>query len=118
MSNVYLVSLFYANDTSPISQHNSNQVNPNAFYALTDLVGSPNPSLEIRVGYMGICVSSLTEDWICSPHASTLARTINDTNPITGDPLNLIWIADNFRSQVVFSGLMYFSLFSISSQLF
>jgi hypothetical protein len=110
MNNVYLLSLSYANDTSPTPHYYSDQVNPNISSTFASLVSTnttPISPLEIRVGYMGFCMPDFTGNWICSRHASSLAKTINDTKPMIGDPFNLIWIANNFQSQIVFSGLMY-----------
>jgi hypothetical protein len=110
MNNVYLLSLSYQPPTTP--KLDASQVNPSISTTFTNLVSTnstPIPSLEVRVGYMGFCMPDSTGDWICSRHADSLAKTINSTHPMTGDPLNLIWIAKNFQSQIVFDGLMYVS---------
>ena len=110
MNNVYLISLSYTDDTAPASHYDPEQVNPNISSTFASLVSTnptPGPSWEIRVGYMGFCMPDSTGDWICSRHATSLAKTINETEPRIGDPLNLIWIAKNFQSQIVFVGLMY-----------
>jgi len=43
--------------------------------------------------------------WVCAPSAETLANAVKDSRT-DGDPLNLIWIAKNFKSQLIFDGLM------------
>jgi hypothetical protein len=109
MNNVYLLSLSYTNDTSPTSHYDSSQVNPNissTFATLASSSSSSSSSLEIRVGYLGFCMPDSTGNWVCSRHASNLAKIINDSKPIMDDPLNLIWIANNFQSRIVFDGLM------------
>jgi len=112
MNNVYLLSLSYTNDTSPTSHYEPEQVNPiisSAFAGLSSTNTTSHPSLEIRVGYMGFCMPDSTGQWICSRDATSLAKTINDTESMIGDPLNLIWIAKNFQGQIVFAGLLYLS---------
>ena len=63
-------------------------------------------SLEVRVGYMGLCIKETSGLWVCSKSANALANTIRETKSTAGDPLNLIWLANNYKSQVFFSGLM------------
>jgi hypothetical protein len=46
-----------------------------------------------------------SELWVCARSAERLVNTIKD-GPTNGDPLNLLWIANNFKSQLVFDGLM------------
>lgn len=103
MNNVYLLSLSYA---STPSHQDAVQVNPSISTTFANLT-TPAPALQVRVGYMGFCMPDSTGDWICSRHAKSLAKTINNTHTSSsGDPLNLLWIANNFQSQIVFDGLM------------
>ncbi|KAE9366833.1 hypothetical protein N431DRAFT_548554 [Stipitochalara longipes BDJ] len=106
MSSIYLLSLSY--NPSTTSHPDSTQVNPSISSTFSNLVttNSTAPSLEVRVGYMGFCMPDSTGDWICSPRADSLAHLLNTTHPISGDPLNLIWVAKNFQKQIVFDGLM------------
>ncbi|PMD51401.1 uncharacterized protein K444DRAFT_601714 [Hyaloscypha bicolor E] len=104
MNNVYLLSLSYA---STPSHQDAVQVNPSISTTFANLT-TPAPALEVRVGYMGFCMPDSTGDWICSRHAKSLAKTINNTHTSSsGDPLNLLWIANNFQSQIVFDGLIF-----------
>lgn len=112
MNNVYLASFSYANDSSPTSRYDSDQVNPSIFSTFADLVSANVThisTLEIRVGYLGFCMPDFAGNWICSRDPSSFVEIINSTKSTAGDPLNIIWIAKNFQSQIVFSGLMYLS---------
>ncbi|PMD33870.1 hypothetical protein L207DRAFT_517892 [Hyaloscypha variabilis F] len=107
VSTIYLLSLSY---TTPSTSHpNAAQVNPSISNTFSHLVStnSTTPSLEVRVGYMGFCMPNPDSGWICSRHASNLAHLLNTTQPVSSDPLNLLWIAQNFQSQIVFDGLMF-----------
>jgi hypothetical protein len=73
-------------------------------------------TLEVRVGYMGLCVTQRDTGRICSSSARVLANLIkaekasisngNTSTEITLDPLNLIMIANEFKEKIVFDGLM------------
>jgi Ca2+ regulator and membrane fusion protein Fig1 len=110
MISIYLLSLSYTSPPQSTSAPDSSLVSPSLSNTFTSLVTNTSaPALDIRVGYMGFCMPDSTGDWICSRHADSLARNINSTHqlPGSGDPLNLIYIAKNFQSQIVFDGLMY-----------
>lgn len=62
--------------------------------------------LEVRVGYFGLCITPDGTDYLCSNNATLLAQQIS----IDQDPLNLIYIADTFKNDVVFPYLMYVAL--------
>jgi len=64
-------------------------------------------SLEVRAGYPGLCMRQNPDKWQCSKSATFLASSVEKSSASTVDSLNLIWIAPNFRYQVVFIGLMY-----------
>lgn len=103
LSNVYLLSLSYVNNISSPAQIDQTQVNPNISAVFANLVGAnTSASLEVRAGYFGLCMKQ-SAGWVCDPSAETLANIIKDAN---GDPLNLIWLAKNFKSQIVTTGLM------------
>jgi hypothetical protein len=72
-------------------------------------------TLEVRAGYMGICVTQSHTGRICSGNVQVLANLIQAQNPVnngntttetTSDPLNLIMMANEFREKIVFNGLM------------
>lgn len=112
MSNVYLASFSYANDSSPTSHYDSDQVNPSIFSTFENLIsanGTTISTLEIRVGYLGFCMPDFAGNWICSRDASSFVEIINSTESTSGDPLNILWIAKNFQTQIIFSGLLYVS---------
>ncbi|KAK2760348.1 hypothetical protein FQN54_002417 [Arachnomyces sp. PD_36] len=89
------------------------QLNPNISTAFTDLVNKTgtSSSLEVRVGYLGMCMRESGEEWLCSRSAEDLANIIRENNTeeeaAGHDPLNLIWMAKDFTSQSVFSGLIF-----------
>ncbi|KAJ5822695.1 hypothetical protein N7447_005035 [Penicillium robsamsonii] len=72
-------------------------------------------TLEVRAGYMGICVTQSHIGRICSTNAQVLANLFqaqkhvkNGTSTeIVPDPLNLIMIANEFKEKIVFDGLIY-----------
>jgi hypothetical protein len=64
-------------------------------------VGSAH--LQARVGYFGICVNPDGGSWLCSNNATALANEVS----VDQDPLNLIWLASQFKDQIVFPYLMY-----------
>jgi len=65
---------------------------------------------------MGLCISQGDEGRVCSSSAKILANIIkaekttsitgNMTTEATPDPLNLIMIAEEFRTKIVFDGLL------------
>jgi hypothetical protein len=59
--------------------------------------------METRVGYFGVCVNPTGGSWLCSANASSLAAQIQTED----DPLNLIWVADTFRANIVFPYLLW-----------
>lgn len=67
--------------------------------AISTIVG--NAMLEVRVGYFGICVNS-DGAFLCSNNATSLAAQVT----VDQDPLNLIWVANTFKDQIVFPYLL------------
>lgn len=120
MSNIYLLSLQYNNPESPIVTA-PGQVSPAIANAVFNASQTGNgTALEVRAGYMGLCIGKtgpdLDETRVCSSSAKSLAgfvqaekKTIDLGNvsiTIIPDPLNLIMIAEEFRQKIVFDGLM------------
>lgn len=68
--------------------------------AIANIVG--NAQLEARVGYFGICVNADGGSWLCSNNATSLADQVS----VDQDPLNLIWLASQFKDMIVFPYLM------------
>lgn len=115
LSNVYLISLSYVRSGTEPPETDSGQSNPNITSTFQDLATSANQtSLEVRASYLGLCIKELAGDWICSSSISSLAKFFMSSAPQTlagsssngGDPLNLVWIAGKFRSEIIFSGLV------------
>lgn len=95
---IFLISLYYKNyqavpDTA--------QVNYNVHTAIQNIAGGA--TLQARVGYFGICVNPDGGSWLCSNNATALARQVS----VDQDPLNLIWLASQFKDMIVFPYLMY-----------
>lgn len=60
-------------------------------------------SLEIRVGFFGLCARRVGQEiWTCSSSRASLAE---DLGPSVPDDLNLLGIAEHFRTEVIFPGL-------------
>jgi hypothetical protein len=94
---IFLLSLYYQNyqavpDTA--------QVDYNVATAIANIAGSA--SLQARVGYFGICVNPDGGSWLCSNNATALAKEVS----VDQDPLNLIWLAGQFKDMIVFPYLM------------
>ncbi|KAJ6783464.1 hypothetical protein PWT90_08177 [Aphanocladium album] len=72
---------------------------------------------EVRASHFGLCAKSpaLADRWICSRSATAIAAIIaeggnSSANWIGGDPLNLVYMASKFRTDVVFVGLQFISI--------
>ncbi|KAK3389955.1 Ca2+ regulator and membrane fusion protein Fig1-domain-containing protein [Podospora didyma] len=133
LSGVYLLSLSYTNSVPPATvpmDQDPTIINPGlqtVFAAIATNNGSSSPAplaLEVRVGYMGMCLSRSSGGWFCSTTAASLASYVRDTGSSivnrggSGDPLNLIHVGDAFKGGVVFMALiivsMVFALFCIA----
>jgi len=97
MPNIFLID-FYYHTLNPV--FNSAQVNPAVTAALASIVG--RAMLEVRVGYFGICITPDGSNFLCGNNATLLANQLS----IDQDPMNLIWIANKFKNDVVFPYLM------------
>ncbi|KAJ5664658.1 hypothetical protein N7462_011471 [Penicillium macrosclerotiorum] len=110
MSNIYLLSLQYTSNFPTASV--SGQVSTAIMQAIHSISQTGNgTSLEVRAGYMGLCVMQSDSERICSSSARALANLIkaekstisqgNTSTEFTPDPLNLIMIANDFREKIV-----------------
>ncbi|KAL3421141.1 hypothetical protein PVAG01_07586 [Phlyctema vagabunda] len=109
LTNVYLLSISYLNSTTA-PEPNPAQVNTNASTTFSNLTNANNGThLEVRAGYMGLCISQNVGVWLCSGSATALANLVKAQGVAVsgGDPLNLIWIASKFRNEIVFNGLIF-----------
>jgi hypothetical protein len=95
--NIFLISLFYTPYTPTPS---TAQTNFGVHSAISQIVG--RAQLEARVGFFGICINPDGGAWLCSNNATSLANQIS----IDQDPLNLIWLASQFKDMIVFPYLM------------
>jgi hypothetical protein len=94
---IFLISFYYQPyNPSPSTA----QVDFKVYSAVATVVG--NAKLAVRVGYFGICVNVNRGSWLCSNNATALANDINSE----ADPLNLVWLADQFKDMIVFPYLM------------
>lgn len=94
---IFLLSLYYQKYTAI---PDTAQVNYNFNQAISNIAG--NARLQARVGYFGICVNADGGSWLCSNNATSLADQI----AVDQDPLNLIWLAAQFKDMIVFPYLM------------
>lgn len=95
---IYLLSLYYK---SYEAVPDTAQVYYNVHTALSNIAGGAR--LQARVGYFGICVNPDGGSWLCSNNATALAKEVSQDQ----DPLNLIWLAAQFKDMIVFPYLMY-----------
>ncbi|PKX95432.1 Fig1 domain-containing protein [Aspergillus novofumigatus IBT 16806] len=116
LSNVYLVSLQYKNaSTSSLSPNDPVLVNPGIAEKVYSVSHGNSTIREVRAGYMGLCLTLSNGARLCSGSAAALASLVkaegiqgNDTG--AADPLNLIWIAQNFKEKIVFDGLIFITV--------
>ncbi|KAI6245513.1 hypothetical protein HI914_06577 [Erysiphe necator] len=105
---IFLISLYYQKYT-PVAS--TTQVDFSAHNAIAVVVG--DAVLQCRIGYFGICISPDGGSWLCSNNATALANEISTSQ----DPLNLIWLASQFKDMIVFPYLIIiaiiFSFFGI-----
>jgi hypothetical protein len=94
---IFLLSLYYERYTAV---PDTAQVDYNVNNAIANIVGGAR--LQARVGYFGICVSPSGGGWLCSNNATSLAAEIS----VDQDPLNLVWLAAQFKDMIVFPYLM------------
>lgn len=94
---IFLLSLYYEHYTAV---PDTSQVDYNVNQAIGNIVG--NAHLQARVGYFGICVNPDGGSWLCSNNATALANEVS----VDQDPLNLIWLAAQFKDMIVFPYLM------------
>ncbi|KFY30238.1 hypothetical protein V494_08209 [Pseudogymnoascus sp. VKM F-4513 (FW-928)] len=95
--NIFLISLFYTPYTPTPS---TAQTNFGVHSSIQQIVG--HAQLEARVGFFGICINPDGGAWLCSNNATSLANQIS----IDQDPLNLIWLASQFKDMIVFPYLI------------
>ena len=94
---IFLLSLYYEKyQATP----DTAQANYGGFASIGQIVG--NARLAARVGYFGICVSPDGGSWLCSNNATALANELT----VEQDPLNLVWLASQFKDMIVFPYLM------------
>lgn len=94
---IFLLSIYYENyEATP----DTAQVDYNVHNAIANIAGDAR--LATRVGYFGICISADGGSWLCSNNATSLANEVS----VDQDPLNLIWLASEFKDMVVFPYLM------------
>ena len=94
MANIYLLSITYN------SQSHSTSSSASLFGN-----ASVGGQITVRAGYLGICAKTANDNpWICASGASGLGLSLAGDGK---DPLNAIGWAGHFKSDVVFSGLIF-----------
>jgi hypothetical protein len=94
---IYLISLYYQQYPPVFSP---TQVQPQISTAIANIVG--DASLNVRVGYFGICISMDGGNYLCNQNSTSLADIVSTDQ----DPLNLIWVASTFKTAIVFPYLI------------
>ncbi|EPE03350.1 factor-induced protein 1 [Ophiostoma piceae UAMH 11346] len=98
---IFLLSLYYEHYTA---KPDTAQVDYNVNSAISNIVGSAH--LQARVGFFGICVNPDGGAWLCSNNATALANEVS----VDQDPLNLIWLASQFKDMIVFPYLIIIAI--------
>ncbi|KAJ8129814.1 hypothetical protein O1611_g3815 [Lasiodiplodia mahajangana] len=98
---IFLLSIYYKHYTATPS---TAQVDYNVNQAISNIVGSAH--LQVRVGYFGICVNSDGGSWLCNNNATALANDLS----VDQDPLNLVWLAGQFKDMIVFPYLLIIAI--------
>ncbi|SZF03810.1 unnamed protein product [Blumeria hordei] len=94
---IFLISLYYQ---KYVPVPSTAQVDYNAHNAIAVVAGEA--VLQCRVGYFGICINPDGGSWLCSNNATALANEI----ALSQDPLNLVWLASQFKDMIVFPYLL------------
>jgi hypothetical protein len=98
---IYLLSLYYeGSEPTPDTAQAAYQ----SYNAIANIAGDAH--LQARVGYFGICVNPDGGSWLCSNNATALANEIS----VDQDPLNLIWLAAQFKDMIVFPYLIIIAI--------
>lgn len=97
MTGIYILSLAYGNSTTFTV---AGLANTNLSSILNSTKGSA--SLEVRVGYFGMCANENGAFWLCSSESKAMLAEFGTDS----DPLNIIWLAQQFQSSVLFSGFL------------
>lgn len=98
---IFLLSIYYQGyEAHP----DTAQVDYSFYGALKSFAG--NAQLQARVGYFGICVNPDGGSWLCSNNATALAKEVS----VDQDPLNLIWLAAQFKDMIVFPYLIIIAI--------
>ncbi|ORY61003.1 Ca2+ regulator and membrane fusion protein Fig1-domain-containing protein [Pseudomassariella vexata] len=98
---IFLLSLYYQDYTAV---PDTAQVDYNVNQAIKNIAGDAR--LQARVGYFGICVNPDGGSWLCSNNATALANEVS----VDQDPLNLIWLASQFKDMIVFPYLIIIAI--------
>ncbi|KAH8903259.1 membrane fusion mating protein FIG1 [Coniochaeta sp. PMI_546] len=101
MPDIFLLSIYYEHYTAV---PDTAQVDYNVNTAISNIVGGAH--LQARVGYFGICVNPDGGSWLCSNNATALANEVS----VDQDPLNLIWLASQFKDMIVFPYLIIIAI--------
>ncbi|OHE99307.1 hypothetical protein CORC01_05348 [Colletotrichum orchidophilum] len=104
LNEICLVSLSYSGNSTPTVLNTTNTISNFSSTATTD------NSLEIRVGYFGMCLMS-SDQWICSKDSRALESFASRTQTgVAYDPLKVISAAERFKDEVIFKGLHFISI--------
>ncbi|KAG4429143.1 hypothetical protein IFR05_015372 [Cadophora sp. M221] len=112
LQNVYVLSLSYVSNPKTPTASSPVQLNPDVTTTFATIAAT-HSALEVRVGYLGICISQVHSQWMCSNNALTLSNLIKLYGGVESgeqDPLNLIWIAGRFKDEMLYSGLLLTSI--------
>ncbi|CAH0002911.1 unnamed protein product [Clonostachys byssicola] len=72
-----------------------------------DRISDTSNIKEVRVGYFGLCAVSSSDSFICSPRPLDIAESLRSSGQT--DPLNLLWLGNQLRSDAVSSTFVFLS---------
>ena len=98
LSSIYIMSLSYRLEPLRAAPASGDR---GALSAMFNASGNAASIQEVRVGYLGLCARTSFDLWICDSPPSDLVQTLRDIDQT--DPLNLLWVGNQFRTQAVTS---------------
>jgi hypothetical protein len=97
MNDIYILSLSYEIDG--LDNNPTADSNGTLYETFSYALDQPRCIREVRVGYLGLCLRDSEDSWLCDSNAWNLVEILRDAN--ASDPLNLIWVANRFRTEAV-----------------
>ncbi|KFA70941.1 hypothetical protein S40288_10227 [Stachybotrys chartarum IBT 40288] len=104
LRNIYILSLSYESSTTQTLVGDSGNIST-IFQAATNNTAKLR---EVRVGYFGLCALTNSDSWLCGSRPHELLARLRDADQ--ADPLNLLWIANRLRTQVISLAFIFMTI--------